>query len=345
MTGKIYVAGHKGLVGSSIWSLLSQRGGYHLIGRTHKELDLMDQLAVRHFFEGEKPDYVVLAAAYVGGIKANNTHRADFIFRNLQIQQNVIGECFRTNVKKLLFLGSSCIYPRDAEQPIKEESLLSSPLEYTNEPYAIAKIAGLKMCESFNTQYGTNYISLMPTNLYGPNDNFDLENGHVLPSMLRKFHLAKLLANGDRVRVAADLARRPYGGRHFADMDDMVHALAEMGICGDEVRLWGSGEALREFLWSEDLAQAALFLLENINVAELGNCHINIGTQKECTIAELAAIIAASVGFEGRIVFNGSLDGTMRKLTDCTKIHSLGWHHTVELNVGIDRLYKWYLSN
>ena len=255
---KIYVAGHRGLVGSAIWKNLQDKGYTNLIGKTHKELDLLDAVSVRKFFDEEQPEYVFLAAAFVGGIMANSIYRADFIYKNLQIQQNVIGESFRHNVKKLLFLGSTCIYPRDAEQPMKEEVLLTSPLEYTNEPYAIAKIAGLKMCESFNLQYGTNYIAVMPTNLYGPNDNFDLERSHVLPAMIRKIHLAHCLKQGDWNAICKDLNQRPVEGIDGnSSKEDILAILAKYGISNSEVKLWGTGTPLREFLWSEEMQMPA----------------------------------------------------------------------------------------
>ena len=289
---KIYVAGHHGLVGSAIWKNLQNKGYTNLVGRTHKELDLLDSVSVRQFFDEEQPEYVFLAAAFVGGIMANSIYRADFIYKNLQIQQNVIGESFRHNIKKLLFLGSTCIYPRDAKQPMKEDVLLTSPLEYTNEPYAIAKIAGLKMCESFNLQYGTNYIAVMPTNLYGPNDNFDLERSHVLPAMIRKIHLAHCLKEGNWEAVRKDMNLRP---------------------------------------------------VEGIN--DIRNCHINIGTGKEITIRQLAERIVETVGYQGKLTFDSSKpDGTMRKLTDPSKLHALGWHHKIEIEEGVRKMYEWYLK-
>jgi len=354
---KIYVAGHRGLVGSAIMANLKARGYNNVIGRTHAELDLLDPMAVHLFFEAEKPDAVVLAAAHVGGIMANSLYRADFIYQNLQIQQNVIGEAFRSGVKRLLFLGSTCIYPREAPQPITEDALLTSPLEYTNEPYAIAKIAGLKMCEAMNLQYGTDYVAVMPTNLYGPNDNFHFENSHVLPAMIRKTHLAKLMGNGDYAAVRADLARRPVST--IADVNaaseaEIRDALAAFGIFPGKLRLWGTGRPLREFLWSEDMADACVHILLNISfkrLAELAgeplrNTHVNIGTGKELTIAELAAAVARAVGFEGEIEWDSTKpDGTMRKLCDVTRLHSLGWKHKVELPEGIARLYRWYIDN
>ena len=352
---KIYVAGHRGLVGSAIWKNLQKKGYTNLIGRTHQELDLLDGVAVRRFFDEEQPEYVILAAAHVGGIMANSLYRADFIYQNLQIQQNVIGESFRHDVKKLVFLGSTCIYPREAEQPIKEESLLTSPLEYTNEPYAIAKIAGLKLCESFNLQYGTNYIAVMPTNLYGPNDNFHLENSHVLPAMLRKIYLAKSLHTGDWEAVRRDLSRRPVNQVDgTASESEIQQILSRYGIYPDRVELWGTGRPLREFLWSEEMADATVFIMEQVDfkdtypqgTREIRNCHINIGTGKEITIAGLASLIKQTVGFEGEICFDASKpDGTMRKLTDVTKLHALGWHHQVEIEEGVQRLYAWYLTH
>ena len=351
---KIYVAGHRGLVGSAIWNNLLQRGYTNLVGRTHKELDLLDGVAVKNFFDQEKPDAVILAAAHVGGIMANSIYRADFIYNNLQIQQNVIGESFRHGVKKLLFLGSTCIYPRDAEQPMKEEVLLTSPLEYTNEPYAIAKIAGLKMCESFNLQYGTNYIAVMPTNLYGPNDNFDLERSHVLPAMIRKIHLAKCLYNGDMSAVRADLDKRPVEGIDGkAEEKDILGILAKYGIHNDHVMLWGTGKPMREFLWSEEMADASVHVLLNVDFKDtykegdkyIRNCHINVGTGKELSIHDVAMLIKKEIGFDGEIRWDASKpDGTMRKLTDVTKLHNLGWHHKVEIDEGVHRMYRWYVG-
>ena len=351
---KIYVAGHRGLVGSAIWKNLQDKGYTNLIGKTHKELDLLDAVSVRKFFDEEQPEYVFLAAAFVGGIMANSIYRADFIYKNLQIQQNVIGESFRHNVNKLLFLGSTCIYPRDAEQPMKEEVLLTSPLEYTNEPYAIAKIAGLKMCESFNLQYGTNYIAVMPTNLYGPNDNFDLERSHVLPAMIRKIHLAHCLKQGDWDAICKDLNQRPVEGIDGnSSKEDILAILAKYGISNSEVKLWGTGTPLREFLWSEEMADASIFVMEHVDFKDtykqgdkdIRNCHINIGTGKEISIRELAELIVSTVGYQGQLTFDSTKpDGTMRKLTDPSKLHALGWHHKVEIEEGVQRMYNWYLG-
>lgn len=349
---KIYVAGHHGLVGSAIWNNLKSRGYENLVGRSHKELDLLDPIAVRNFFDVERPDAVVLAAAHVGGIMANLNYRADFIYQNLQIQQNVIGESFRHNVKKLLFLGSTCIYPRMAPQPMKEEALLTSELEYTNEPYAIAKIAGLKMCESFSLQYGCNYIAVMPTNLYGPNDNFHLENSHVLPAMIRKVHLAKCLNEGDWDAVRKDIDLRPVEGVNGSNSNEEILAeLAKFGITSEAVTLWGTGKPMREFLWSEEMADASVHVLLNVDFKdtyvpgdkEIRNCHINVGTGKELSIRDLAEKVVKEVGFKGELRWDASKpDGTPRKLTDVTKLHKLGWHHKVEIDEGIHRLYEWY---
>ena len=304
-TDKIYVAGHRGLVGSAIVRNLKAKGYENVIGRTHKELDLKDQAAVRAFFEQEKPDVVVLAAAKVGGINANNTTPADFAYENMQIQCNVIECCHRYHVKKLLFLGSTCIYPRMAPRPIPEDALLTGPLEVTNEAYAIAKIAGLEMCKFFKRQYGDDFISCMPTNLYGPYDNYDLQGSHVMPAMIRKFHEAKVQG-------------------------------------APTVELWGTGTPLREFLYVDDMADACVFLLENYE----GEQHVNIGTGKEVTIKQLAETVKRVVGYEGEIVWNKDMpDGTPRKLTDVTKLHSLGWNHKVELEEGVKLAYDWFKEN
>lgn len=351
-SAKIFVAGHHGLVGSAIWNNLRQRGFENLVGRTHKELDLLDAVAVKMFFDKERPDAVVLAAAHVGGIMANLNYRADFIYQNLQIQQNVIGESFRHGVKKLLFLGSTCIYPRMATQPMKETALLTSELEYTNEPYAIAKIAGLKMCESFSIQYGCNYIAVMPTNLYGPNDNFHLENSHVLPAMIRKIYLAKCLNEGDWNAVRSDINLRPVEWVNGKNTDEEILAeLKKFGITPDAVTLWGTGKPMREFLWSEEMADASVHVLLNVDfkdtyergAKEIRNCHINVGTGKEISIREVAEKIIKEIGFKGQLLWDSSKpDGTPRKLTDVSKLHSLGWHHKIEIDEGIHKLYEWY---
>ncbi len=365
---KIYVAGHHGLVGSAIWNNLKARGYNNLIGRSHKELDLLDPLAVKKFFDDETPDAVVLAAAHVGGIMANLQYRADFIYQNLQIQQNVIGESWKHGVKKLLFLGSTCIYPGEAPQPMPEDCLLTSSLEYTNEPYAIAKIAGIKMCESFNLQYGTNYIAVMPTNLYGPNDNFHLENSHVLPAMIRKIHLAKCLNENDFGAVRKDIDLRPVTIKNTdrrvdgsSSEEDILSVLAHYGITPDAVTLWGTGKPMREFLWSEEMADASVHCLLNVNfsdilekssfrtnrdgIKEVRNCHINVGTGKQLSIKECAEKIMDEIGFRGELRWDSTKpDGTLLKLCDVSKLHSLGWHHTIEIDEGIHRLYEWYLQ-
>ena len=351
---KIYVAGHRGLVGSAIWNNLQKKGYGNLVGRTHAELDLMDPAAVHAFFEKERPEYVFLAAAHVGGILANSRYRADFIYNNLQIQQNVIGESFRQGVKKLLFLGSTCIYPREAPQPMREDALLTSPLEYTNEPYAIAKIAGLKMCESFNLQYGTNYIAVMPTNLYGPNDNFHLENSHVLPAMIRKVFLSHCLRQENWEAIRRDLSLRPVEGIDGnAPEDEIRRILNRYGIAPEAVTLWGTGKPLREFLWSEEMADACVFIMERIDFndlkgdsPEVRNCHINIGTGEEISIGDLARLIVRTVGYRGELRFDASKpDGTMRKLTDPSKLNALGWRHRIGIEEGVQRLYDWYLQS
>ena len=324
-----------------------------MIGRTSAELDLRDAQAVAQFFKDEKTEYVFLAAAKVGGIMANNTYRADFIYENLMIQNNVIHSAYENKVKKLLFLGSTCIYPKEALQPMKEDCLLTSPLEYTNEPYAIAKIAGIKLCKSYNLQYGTNYIAVMPTNLYGANDNFHLENSHILPAMVRKIHLANALLKNNWEAIKADLNKRPVEGVTGESSKEAVQAiLAKYGITNKKVTLWGTGTPLREFLWSEDMADACVFLMERINfkdtypadAKEVRNTHINIGTGKELSIKELAYMIKETIGYQGEIIFDSSKpDGTMRKLTDPSKLHQLGWQHSVELQEGVKLMYEHYL--
>ena len=392
-TSKIYIAGHHGLVGSAIWKNLEARGYSQLIGRSHSELDLTNQQAVDDFFKKERPDAVVLAAAFVGGIMANSLYRADFIMQNMMMQCNVISSAYKYGVKKLLFLGSTCIYPKNAPQPMKEDVLLTSPLEYTNEEYAIAKIAGLKMCESYNLQYGTNYIAVMPTNLYGPNDNFHLENSHVMPAMMRKIYLAKLIHEDDWDAIRVDMSERPINpvkalaekiGKDNVDgecsKERILQALAFYGIENNKVTLWGTGSPLREFLWSEDMADASVHILLNVDfkdiigidkyssvfygtatdgevnrnnsegrggaipsLGEIRNCHINIGTGKELTIKQLSELIVRTVGFIGTVVWDESKpDGTPRKLIDVAKLHSLGWTHKVEIEQGVQKLYDWY---
>ncbi len=345
---EIYVAGHKGLVGSAILRNLEAKGYSNIITRSHSELDLTNQAAVQDFFAFQKPDYVILAAAKVGGIMANNTQRASFIYENLMIQNNVIHHSYLNDVKKLLFLGSTCIYPKDTPQPMSEDCLLTSPLEYTNEPYAIAKIAGIKMCESYNIQHGTNYISVMPTNLYGKNDNFDLKTSHVLPALLRKILLGKALMAGDWSFIKSDLAHRPINEIDGTQPQDIIlKTLTSHNIHENNVELWGSGKPLREFLWSDDMADACVFMMENIVAAPLGeyNTHINIGSGEEISIAALAGLVAKVVGYTGDLSFNTDKpDGTMRKLTDVSKVHKLGWKHRTSLVDGIKKYADWYQS-
>lgn len=393
---KIFVAGHRGLVGSAIWNNLKSRGYNNLIGRSHAELDLTDQFAVKQFFDKERPDAVVLAAAFVGGIMANSLYRADFIMQNMKMQCNVIEQSYLHKVKKLLFLGSTCIYPKDAPQPMKEDALLTSPLEYTNEEYAIAKIAGMKMCESYNLQYGTNYIAVMPTNLYGPNDNFHLENSHVLPAMMRKIYLAKLIHDNNWDAIRIDMDKRPINptaklaleiGESNVDgkesQERILKALSFYGIEDNKVTLWGDGSPLREFLWSEDMADASVHVLLNVDfkdiigiekyssvfygvksdgevnrnnsegrggaipsLGEIRNCHINVGTGKELTIKSLAEMVVKTVGFEGDVCWDSTKpNGTPRKLIDVSKLHSLGWQHKIEIEDGVERLYEWYRNS
>jgi len=361
-SAKIYVAGHNGLVGSAIWRNLESKGYKNLIGKDFSELDLRNQAAVEAFFAAEKPEYVILAAAKVGGIMANNTYRGEFIYENLMVQNNVIHQAYIHGVKKLLFLGSTCIYPKECPQPMKEEYLLTGPLEPTNEPYAIAKIAGIKLCESYNLQYGTHFVSVMPTNLYGPNDNFDLEKSHVLPAVLRKIHLGKLLEEGDWEGMERDLeTKRPEtrdqrserrGNPDLSrprDQDRVDEVLAKYGITHHAsrvtVELWGTGTPLREFMWSEDMADACVFLIEKDEGRQISDIgYVNIGTGKEISIRDLAYLIKTIVGFKGEIVFNPSKpDGTMRKTTDVSKLHSLGWQHKIDIEEGVGRLYDWYL--
>lgn len=359
-SAKIYVAGHRGLVGSAILNNLRNRGYTNFVLRTHAELDLTNQKAVADFFQKEKPDYVILAAAKVGGIMANNIYRADFIYENLMIQNNVIHHSYLNNVKKLIFLGSTCIYPKKASQPIREDELLTSPLEYTNEPYAIAKIAGIKMCESYNIQYNTNYIAVMPTNLYGFNDNFNLETSHVLPAIIRKIHLGKCLEENNWDSIRQDLDARPIENiTGKADRSDIENILAKYGIYKKNeseitVTLWGSGIALREFLWSEDMADATIHILENVNFLDIlsvinknnvKNTHINIGTGKEISIKELSLQIKNIVNFRGSIQFDTTKpDGTLRKLTDVSRLSDLGWKYKIELQKGIEKIYNWYIN-
>lgn len=361
---KIYVAGHTGLVGSALTRNLQRRGYTNLIFRNLEELDLMDYRAVEAFFKAERPEYAILAAAKVGGIIANNVYRADFIYQNIQIQNNVIYHCYKYGVKKLVFLGSSCIYPKNAPQPLKEEYLLTSDLEYTNEPYAIAKIAGIKMCESFNLQYGTNFISVMPTNLFGPNDNFDLEKSHVLPAVIRKMHLGKALQENDMVSLRKDLNKYPIEGVNgSASEPEIIQKLNKYGIRTEgektTIQFWGTGTPKREFLHSDDLADAVIYIFENIDfedlvtdkslfdqeVKNIKNTHINIGRGTDVTIRELVEMIKSIVGYTGNIEWDSSKpDGTPQKLMDVSKLNALGWRPKLSLEEGIRKVYEFYLE-
>ncbi len=343
------MAGHSGLVGSSIVRALKEKGYSHLITCSQSELDLKDQSAVRDFFKREKPDHVFLAAAKVGGIMANNTYKAEFIYDNLIIASNVIEASYRSGVKKLLNLGSSCIFPKMAEQPMKEQSLLTGPLEPTNEPYAIAKIAAIKLCRYYNEQYGTNFLSVMPTNLYGPGDNFDLEKSHVLPALIRKFHLARLLSEKKYDAIRADAKKRSIGFGLRLDQsvsnEQMERILASIGITGDSVTLWGTGSPFREFLYVADLAEACVFLMQKYDAKDIGE-FVNIGYGSDLTIKALASLACSIVGFRGSISFDSSKpDGTPKKLLDSNKMNSLGWKPKVSLAEGIKLEYASYLGN
>jgi GDP-L-fucose synthase len=369
---KIYVAGHLGLVGSAITAALKRRGYNNIIGRSFEELDLRRQEETEAFFADEKPEAVVLCAAKVGGIMANNTLRAEFIYENLMIEANVIHAAWLNGVKKLVFLGSSCIYPRDCPQPMHEDHLLTSPLEYTNEPYAIAKIAGLKMCEAYNMRYGTDFIAVMPTNLYGPNDNFNLTGGHVMPSLMRRIHLGRLLEDGDMAAIREDLKRRPVDSFDGDETEEEIISLLERqgikglrseglrtegqgeGMYDVEVTVWGTGKPLREFMYSGDMADATVYIMEKVSFSDLApegtkevrNTHINIGTGEEISIKELSELIRETTGFRGRLVFDtGKPDGTPRKFLDSSKLHSLGFRHQTSLKEGAMKMYEWYLHD
>jgi len=375
---KILVCGGTGLVGSAIVRKLIKRGYENIIATYYSkkpkidnvqwiQIDLKDKQKTSKLFEQEKPEYVFLAAAKVGGIMANNIYRVDFIYENLEIQNSVIYNAYKHRVKKLMFLGSTCIYPKNCLQPIKEEYLLTGELEYTNEPYAIAKIAGIKMCESFNLQYGTNFISVMPTNLYGPNDNYDLRTSHVLPALLRKIYLGKCLDEDNFEAIRKDLDKNPLEGINgSADKETFLQILAKYGITKGQIEIWGSGKPRREFLYSEDMADACVYLMEKIDftdilqeqfginttcdittytIKEIRNTHINIGTGEDISIKELAYLIKDIVGYNGKFYFNISkLDGTMRKVTDVSKLHALGWRHKIDLVEGIRKVFGWYVN-
>ncbi len=365
-TSKIYIAGHQGLVGSAILRALKSKGYTNFVFTPHKDYDLTNQQTVANFFAKEKPEYVFVAAAKVGGIVANNTYRAEFIYENLMIQSNIIHQAYLNNVKKMLILGSSCIYPKFAPQPMQENHLLTGELEYTNEPYAISKIAGLKLAESYNLQYGTNYLTVMPTNLYGENDNFDLEKSHVLPALIRKMHLAKCLGNNDFAAIRRDLDKNPIENIDSNATNEKITAiLAKYGIKNTNpvsVELWGSGTPKREFLHSDDLADASVFLMENLDFqdilqkdfnvenpvypltnVEIRNTHINIGVGKDISIKELAELVKKITGFNGKIIWNTDKpDGTPRKLLDVSKLASYGWKAKINLEDGIKKVYEVY---
>lgn len=351
---KIYIAGHTGMVGSAIHRNLLLKGYTNFIFAPIEQLDLTRQLEVETFFEKEKPEYVIDAAAKVGGILANNTYRAQFIYENLSIQNNIIHCAYKYGVKKLLFLGSSCIYPKLAPQPLKEEYLLTGELESTNEPYAIAKIAGIKMCESYFRQYGSNFISVMPTNLYGPNDNYDLEKSHVLPAIIRKTHLGKCLENNDWTSLRKDLDKRPIEGVNgSANEQEIKNVLEKFGISKNssevKITLWGTGNVYREFLHVDDMAEACVYLIENINADELiktiGVSFLNIGSGIDITIGELALLIQKIVGFNGSINWDSSKpDGTPKKLLDVSKLNRLGFSNKYTLETGVQMVYKEYIK-
>jgi GDP-L-fucose synthase len=360
---KIYIAGHSGMVGSAITRNLTDKGYNNLVFSPYPPCDLTDQKIVAGFFEEEKPEYVVLAAAKVGGILSNNKYRAQFIYENLMIQNNIIHHSYLNGVKKLLFLGSSCIYPGECPQPIKEEYLLTGRLEYTNEPYAVAKIAGIRMCESYNIQYGTNFICLMPTNLYGPNDNYNLETSHVLPALIRKMHLGKCLENSHWNAIRKDLEKYPAEGINVSSSEtEITDKLGAFGIVchGNNssdrskvsLNLWGTGRPYREFMHVDDLAAACVYVLQNVDFIDLVsggipviNTHINIGTGNDLRIEDLAILISNIVGFKGQLIWDSSKpDGTFRKLLDVSKIHTLGWKAKISLEEGISRVYDRYIG-
>ena len=349
---KIYIAGHTGLVGSALVRKFNAEGYNNLVYTPYPEYDLRNQQQTNDFFEREKPEYVIIAAAKVGGILANNTYRAEFIYDNIMIETNIIHAAYLNKVKKLIFLGSSCIYPKNCPQPMKEEYLLTGPLEQTNEPYAIAKIAGIKMCENYYRQYGCNFYSVMPTNLYGPNDNFDLETSHVLPAILRKMHLAKCLEQGDIYAIRKDLRNREFSVKEKYSPEwtneDMLKQLKKFGISSDQnniskvtLTLWGSGYPYREFLYVDDLADALIFLMKNYSYYG----HVNVGSGKDITIKELAIAIKNTIDFRGTVQWDKSKpDGTPKKLLDVTKINTLGWVNHIPLDKGISKTYKYYIE-
>ncbi len=344
---KIYVAGHKGMVGAALMRLLRGKGYKNIITYAHSALDLTSQGDVERFFKKEKPEYVFLAAAKVGGILANSTYKAEFIYNNIMIAANVIHSAYKYGVKKLLNLGSSCIYPKFTPQPLKEEYLLTNFLEPTNEPYAIAKISAIKLCRYYNEQYNTNFISVMPTNLYGPDDNFNLETAHVFPALIRKFHLAKLLRNEDIEGIRTDFKKYPLGygldvNLVLKSFKSVKNTLEKLGITGDYVTIWGNGRAYREFLHVDDLANACLFLMKNYNYKDIGEV-VNIGTGKDIRIKDYAALVRNVTGFKGRIKYDASKPGgTPKKLLDVSRMKALGWEAKIGLREGMEKTYEWY---
>lgn len=347
---KIYIAGHKGMVGSAIERNLRAKGYNNIVARSFEELNLLDAQSVKDFFETEKPEYVVLAAAKVGGIVANNVYRAQFIYENLMIQNHVIHQSYLSGVKKLLFLGSSCIYPRMAEQPIREEYLLTGLLEQTNEPYAIAKIAGIKMCEAYHAQYGSNFISIMPTNLYGQNDNYDLEKSHVLPALIRKMMLGKYLMANDMQSIRRDLEKLPVEGVRGTSTDQEIMAvLGKYGITSNDAKvsitLWGTGSPMREFLHVDDMADASVYLLMHYDAPDTTPSHVNAGCGEDITIFDLAMLVKGIVDYQGEIIWDSTKpDGTPRKLLDVSKLKGLGWSPSIALEEGIKRVVGNYLK-
>lgn len=347
---KIYIAGHKGMVGSAIMRNLESKGFTNFVTRTIDELNLLDEQAVAHFFNKEKPEYVVLAAAKVGGIVANNTYRAQFIYENLMIQNHIIHQSYLHGVTKLLFLGSSCIYPRLADQPIREDALLTGLLEDTNEPYAIAKIAGIKMCEAYHAQYGSNFISIMPTNLYGQNDNYDLEKSHVLPALIRKMYLGKCLLENDWNKLRTDLNKRPIEGVNGSYSDDVIlQLLLKYGISSQDdnvsITLWGTGSPMREFLHVDDMADSSVYLLLNYDAPDSKPSHVNAGCGEDISIKDLSEMVKKIVGYQGNIIWDSTKpDGTPRKLLDVSKLKSLGWQPSITLDEGIRRVVSVYVN-
>ena len=347
---KIYIAGHNGMVGSAIKRNLEAKGFTNIVTRSKEQLNLLNEQDVAHFFEVEKPDYVVLAAAKVGGIVANLRYRGQFIYENLMIQNHVIHQSYLKGVKKLLFLGSSCIYPRMAAQPMHEDALLTGLLETTNEPYAIAKIAGIKMCEAYHAQYGCNYISIMPTNLYGQNDNYDLEKSHVLPALIRKMVLGKSLMAQDWTTLRADLNNSPIEGVDGTfSQEEILNVLQKYGITADNaevsITLWGTGSPLREFLHVDDMADASVFLLLNYDAPDTTPSHVNAGCGEDISIKDLSEIVRKTVGYEGNVIWDSEKpDGTPRKLLDVSRLNSLGWKPTISLEEGIRRVVENYLN-